>query len=1276
MAVVQRPTGITVSTQGSVTVREAPLTGVVKRGGKRTAKGGTGTALSFDSSAIVAEMQHQDAELIDVVPLIVAPSTKRTKRGTPPPGRDTSVSLDVPLGDDQQAVVLIEDEGEYRWIIGTKPPPRKRGVKGLAPRRSTFKIDMTARMAPAQVKRRVKRNWITEKVIARASVYVFRFVMKLAGKPLVEFLERKVTRGIVSITSADPGKWQLLADDAPLPGTMPKDRTARVLLLVHGTFSSTLGSYGALGSFAEGQEFLARGLKAYDFVLGFDHPTLSVDPEDNATALLKRLRKIPWPQDVELEMVAFSRAGLVVRSLVEKLLPSARWNVKVGRIVFVGCTNSGTQLAEPENWTRFADFYTNIALGATRALSYVPGTQPWTTIAGQAIQGVSTLVKALATSAVTDNMVPGLAAMEPKGPFVTAMNRKKRGEPEAKDARYYAITSNFQPNAGRSAAPELAPKFLLRLASWAANQAYREPNDLVVNVSSMTAFESGAGDFIKGEHDYGTNGTVYHTNYFAHPTTAKKLVEWFEIPAVAGIKRKFKRAPGGHYRLPKRLPVPLKELPATVEYKNAMAQINQLVAAASAGEPTDTVTPGTPTKLAPQRKSATPAKPVKRGGPIGSARARKRALAKGKKLRKKVATKAAKKKRGGYGGMGGYLPESVTYRPLGTGGSHGGSGSRIGGGTGGGGAGLRGGGGGRLDSSDYISEGGGDDDGSDVPEATEVYRARGPAVPPSPFAPTYAPSPRPTKRGLRPPKGKGTARGKHPSPKESDKVTCFFKGEIDSSILVNKPAPVDVTISRELLNVVSGKAGATTSEELDSTKTIIVELGDLRELTLQGPRRFEVTVPEPGEPSTCSFKVVGKTTGEARLTVHLRQGSVPLQTLELTTRIVSKLGKLTPRTQVQDAPVALPDREEPLDELRIYEQVMGDKVSYSFMLDLWSLKVREQYDSKPLDTARDKYVLKIMDDIGKAWVADQPGAMKAFERDIRSIGGKMYDQLIPPEMQRLLWDNRERIKSVQVFSLEPFVPWELVYLKDPSNPSAVANNKFLGELGLLRWIYKTYPPAKLRIRKKHAHYLIGDAGADLALPNAEKEAALLRKLLGAEPLEANLNELQELLEKPDSFDLLHICCHGSAAGEEFSQAQLFIKGDLVDGEFQGETLKADTVQQIGRLAEPGAEYRPIVVLNACQSARPNRDFLGLGGFAHAFVRAGAGAFVGSHWSIGDSPALQFVTAMYEAVADNPKKKLTLSEVVTKARQAARGKDDATWLAYVVYGHPRASVSVG
>lgn len=1258
MAVVQRSTGITVTTLGSVDIREAPARGA-KRGGKRGAPPAA-PALKFDVGAIVTEMQRQDAELIDVVPLEIKPTATgaaRIKRGpTPAPG--SSATLDVPLADDQHAVVLVEDEGEFRWVLGTQSTtvPPKRGIKQSAPRRVRFQIDLSAPMAPSQVQHRVKRNWIVDEVVGYASVYVFRFALRLTGKPLVAFLERHVQGGLVSIGSPDPTRWKLLSDRQSLPKAPPRDRPARVLLLVHGTFSSTLGSYGALGSFAEGQEFLTRALSAYDFVLGFDHPTLSVDPEVNATALLERLRSLRWPQGVELEMVAFSRGGLVVRSLVERLLPGARWNVTIGRVVFVGCTNSGTQLAEPANWQRFADHYTNLALGATRALAYVPGTQPWTSIASQVIRGIGALVKGLTAGAVTDNVIPGLAAMEPDGPFVTSINRKQPGQPEAADAKYYAITTNFEPRRALDGAsvPEIASKFLLRLANWGADELYREPNDLVVHVRSMTAFDPGAGDFIKGRLEFGTNGTVYHTNYFAQPQTAQKLSEWFGL-AAAGVKRGAKRGVGKRALPPPRPSgvVKISERPALADYRRALTRVRKLLAGVTLPAAPTLPVPKPKPKRAPAKKLAAKRRRLPIGG--GGGRMRRPARAPAKKARSKRPPlrkiKIASRKPGTAAAE--FIPELALnlftkLAPDST-----------------------------TDDFDTAPGGGVADGPGDGNLLGGEDAAGGPTPPRTPRA-EWPPAQH--KRGLR--RGAPPANAplrvsvteehlKPATPAESAKakMKCYFKAEMDARIRANVAVPVEVTISRDLLDRNAEKSTASAAASVDPKRKLIVEIGELRQLRIKGKRKFEVDVPKEGKQVTCKLEVVGPKAAQASVTVHIRQDSIPVASLELATEIVTALGKATSRARSQkEQPANLPDREEPLDELRIYEQSMGDKISYAFMLDLWSERVRGYYQSQPLPGARDKYVQQIMNEIGDAWIASTKGGKQLFEDNIRAIGGQMFDQLIPEKLQKALWESRNKIKSVQVFSLEPFIPWELVFLKPPGQRRADPGSRFLGELGLLRWVYSSYPPSRLRIRTKRALYVIGKEIPQRPLPNAQAEAAMLKKLFDARALDPDVSKLNQLLQKPDAFDLLHICCHGTAAGEDFSQAQLFIEGE-------GETLKATTVQQGADLAKEGAEYRPIVVLNACESGRANREFVGLGGFAHAFVGAGAGLFVGSQWSIGDSPALKFIQAMYEALKSS-KRQLTLSEAVTQARLKARGDQDATWLAYVVYGHPRATVSFG
>lgn len=78
---------------------------------------------------------------------------------------------------------------------------------------------------------------------------------------------------------------------------------------------------------------------------------------------------------------------------------------------------------------------------------------------------------------------------------------------------------------------------------------------------------------------------------------------------------------------------------------------------------------------------------------------------------------------------------------------------------------------------------------------------------------------------------------------------------------------------------------------------------------------------------------------------------------------------------------------------------------------------------------------------------------------------------------------------------------------------------------------------------------------------------------------------------------------------------------------------------------------------------------GVGGFTQAFLRRGAGAFIGTLWSVGDSPARSFTEEFYDGLL----KSVTIAEATVKAREKARQAGDATWLAYVAYGHPHAKL---
>jgi CHAT domain-containing protein len=92
-----------------------------------------------------------------------------------------------------------------------------------------------------------------------------------------------------------------------------------------------------------------------------------------------------------------------------------------------------------------------------------------------------------------------------------------------------------------------------------------------------------------------------------------------------------------------------------------------------------------------------------------------------------------------------------------------------------------------------------------------------------------------------------------------------------------------------------------------------------------------------------------------------------------------------------------------------------------------------------------------------------------------------------------------------------------------------------------------------------------------------------------------------------------------------------------------------------------------VFLNACETGRIGAVLTAWGGWPNVFLRAGAGAFVGSSWAVRDKPAGVFATAFYNSLLDGG----TLAEAASAARAEAKKLGDVSWLAYKVYGHPRA-----
>jgi hypothetical protein len=551
MPIQTRTSGITIEASGEVAAgaplklrrsgsKDAPAT----RGAPRRRGAAMAVVPLSEEEAIVAAFGEQQLDLVEAIPLEApALAGPRTRGGAPRGvGPHGDVRIHVPVRSDETAVVLVERDGVYEWLLdGTEgaapaappPGPRTRGARRAAPsfaRTLSFNVAIPAAPAVPATRGATRGGLLKKLGVGKVVAYVFRFVARKVLKGVVKFLERGVREGLVHIQSPDPATWVTLADDAQ--PRLPQDRAARVLLLVHGTFSSTLGSYGALAAHPEGQAMLRAALAHYDLVIGWDHRTLSALPTENAIDIVARLERLGFTRPPQVHAVAYSRGGLVLRSLLEQVLPASPLKLDLRRAVFVACTNAGTELARAENWHRFADRYLNVAAAGARAVALVPGFNAAGAVLAGAISGVAVFVKALTSAAITDEGIPGLAAMDPGGDFIKDINQQQPGQPTPEQSFYCVITSSFDTRAAETQIDKavMSPSLIQKLADRGADVLYRKVNDLVVHVDSMTQIDIDAGAYIDGKLEYGVNGHVHHCNYFAQPETAQALARWFDLP--------------------------------------------------------------------------------------------------------------------------------------------------------------------------------------------------------------------------------------------------------------------------------------------------------------------------------------------------------------------------------------------------------------------------------------------------------------------------------------------------------------------------------------------------------------------------------------------------------------------------------------------------------------------------------------------------------------------------------------------------------------------------
>jgi CHAT domain len=272
---------------------------------------------------------------------------------------------------------------------------------------------------------------------------------------------------------------------------------------------------------------------------------------------------------------------------------------------------------------------------------------------------------------------------------------------------------------------------------------------------------------------------------------------------------------------------------------------------------------------------------------------------------------------------------------------------------------------------------------------------------------------------------------------------------------------------------------------------------------------------------------------------------------------------------------------------------------------------------------------------------------------LQDAGARLWQQLLPQRVRDQFWERQNRIRQLTIIADGDAVPWELLYPMDPGHDAGFLVEQF----PVTRDLFDR-PPLVRSLRLHPARFVLPPDSPEAA----GDEIAGLRHLLQAgQSPEAVLSEFTPLrrLISQGGFGLLHFACHNSFSPVGGSSISL------------GNQPFTVTNMQTARINRSLLSSTPVIFLNACRTAGLAATYNGLDGWAEAFMQAGAGAFVGSLWSVTDGAAREFAQEFYHQLREG----LPLGEAVTKARgSAASQPGDPTWLAYTVYGDPSARLA--
>ncbi|XP_073251865.1 tetratricopeptide repeat protein 28-like [Porites lutea] len=177
-----------------------------------------------------------------------------------------------------------------------------------------------------------------------------------------------------------------------------------------------------------------------------------------------------------------------------------------------------------------------------------------------------------------------------------------------------------------------------------------------------------------------------------------------------------------------------------------------------------------------------------------------------------------------------------------------------------------------------------------------------------------------------------------------------------------------------------------------------------------------------------------------------------------------------------------------------------------------------------------------------------------------------------------------------------------------------------------------------------------------SLPWARKEAEMIGRLLGVQPLLGRNANKQAVLDSMHSVSLIHFAAHGYAERGEIALSPVSSCGTPHEEDY---LLTMAEISQVRLTAK-------LVVLSCCHSARGQVRAEGIVGIARAFLASGARAVLAALWAVEDEATMWFMNHFYEHLVRGESASESLHQAMKSMRET-RFSDVMQWAPFMLIG---------